>query len=56
MKILRRSIAFVLKAVWGNSAHREALKKETQCAGILSRPMIVLLRPLEEHRQVCSIC
>lgn len=26
----RRSIAFVLKTVWGNPAHREALKKETQ--------------------------
>ncbi|KAI0259835.1 ubiquitin elongating factor core-domain-containing protein [Gloeopeniophorella convolvens] len=25
-----RSIAFVLKAVWGNPAHREALKRETQ--------------------------
>ncbi|KAN0123314.1 Ubiquitin elongating factor core domain containing protein [Russula decolorans] len=26
----RRSIAYVLKTVWGNQAHREALKKETQ--------------------------
>jgi len=26
----RRSIAFVLKTVWGNSAHREALMKETR--------------------------
>jgi ubiquitin conjugation factor E4 B len=26
----RRSIAYVLKTVWGNPAHREALKKETQ--------------------------
>jgi hypothetical protein len=33
--ISRRSIAFVLKTVWGNPAHREALKRETQCANIL---------------------
>jgi hypothetical protein len=31
IEVFRRSIAFVLKAVWGNLAHREALKKETQC-------------------------
>jgi hypothetical protein len=31
-KVPRRSIAYVLKTVWGNLAHREALKKETQCA------------------------
>jgi ubiquitin conjugation factor E4 B len=30
MMIPRRSIASVLKAVWGNPAHREALKRETQ--------------------------
>ena len=54
-KIPRRSIAFVLKTVWGNSAHREALKKETGCATILSRLLTPVLRPLEEHRQVCSI-
>ncbi|KAI9465596.1 ubiquitin elongating factor core-domain-containing protein [Lactarius psammicola] len=29
-KFSTRSIAFVLKTVWGNPAHREALKKETQ--------------------------
>jgi len=52
----RRSIAFVLKAVWGNPAHREALKKETQqCASILSRLLTLVLRLLEKHRQVCSI-
>ena len=54
-KIPRRSIAFVLKTVWGNSAHREALKKETGCASILPRLLTLVLRPLKEYRQVCSI-
>lgn len=54
-KFPSRSIAYVLKTVWGNLAHREALKKETQCAKYYICLLVMMLRSFEEYRQICSI-